>query len=157
MYLFEVRKGLEMAMIPLPIAEVIRSLLKDLEQRIAFKNREELYQDLARRLSAVAGRKEVWSSTYVINALNPKFESRVGKPFVRAANILAATLDGLPLQIAQAKSVTVFALGSVKENSLITGNSIPCKNPTCTVWFVPNVWNRRECYVCKPVKRRAED
>lgn len=139
-----------MSLSPIPVSQVLQSVLDDFRERTEFENQEELYTFVAEKLSAIAKKEPAWSAKYIYNVL--KIENFASKKFEEAVNILAVAIDGVPIVVAQARKVTILTSKNIKENTLIEIDSRPCASPDCTVWFIPNVHNRIHCYICRPLK-----
>lgn len=112
----------------------------------------EAYTDLAGRLSKVANRNgNAWSWRYVQSVHTGSVAP--SKKFAQATEILAASMDGLPVFVAETEPVTVHARrGSVHPNSIVLGFSKPCAYPTCTVYFIPIVPWQKYCPRCRKRK-----
>jgi len=78
--------------------------------------------------------------------------------FAAAVQVLAASLDGLPVVIARAERVEVLAEpGALAAGAYVMGAARPCARPGCPVVFVPNVPWRRLCPICSPIKSKIEN
>lgn len=113
--------------------------------------RQDLYSDMARRLSQIAGKEPEWSWRYVQSVASGTVEP--GGKFAKAVELLAVTFDGIPVRLAGISPVTVYAqAGTVTNGALVMSPSRKCADPVCVNEFVPNVPWRRYCPVCKPSK-----
>lgn len=155
MALNKVRNGLEMSLPPDSVQRLLYAVLDYLREKTNYESDIELHQVLIDDMNLIAqgmtGKNPGWQAGYIKSAKSPNFSS--GKLFKRVLESLAAELDGAPAIQMQGKFVTVFVINQVKENSQIAGDSIMCKNEGCFNWFVPNVWNRGQCYSCSPPKK----
>jgi hypothetical protein len=96
-------------------------------------------EDVAGRLSAIAGKSPMWSWRYLRNIINHKLEP--GKPIVEAALRLEIALKGIQVDIAKSDRIDVHAMGNVRPGSLILADSKPCAG--CGLNYVPRVSNQR--------------
>jgi len=133
-----------------PIHRTLRAILDVLEEKTNYKSREEFYTFVAIELSNIAERDIPWTPRLIYSALKENYQ--VPKEFVKAVEIFAAAMDGVPYIIAKGEFVKVFALGHLRENTQVPGDSRLCINEGCMNWFAPNVHNRYQCYTCYPVR-----
>jgi hypothetical protein len=126
--------------------ETLQEALKDVFVHLGYRLdmlTPEAKEDVAQRLSQIAGKEKPWGWRYVHNFLSGAIEP--GRDFRAAIIGLAAASDGTPLQLVQSHPVMVSALGSVRPGALIYGDSRPCANPGCPVHFLPRVSNQTHC------------
>lgn len=136
--------------------ETLTQLLALLAEILKPADHKDLYTDMARRLSRIAGKSPAWGWRYVQSVAAGTVEP--SKKFAKAVDTLAITFDGMPVQFAQATPVTVYAeTGTIAEGSLVMAGSIRCATPSCSVMFVPNVPWRKHCPVCRPIRGGAND
>lgn len=113
------------------------------------------YQEIARRLSEIAHKDKPWGWRYVQSVDRNTLGHPPSRRFLRAVEILAAELDGLPAFVADTESVVVQARpGSVHPNAILLAESKPCANPTCTIHFIPRVPWQKYCPRCARKKKR---
>lgn len=106
-------------------------------------------QEIANRLSEVAGRAEPWEWRYVHNFM--MHNVKAGQQFKAAIAGLAAMIDGTPIQLIKGRTVAVTALGNITPGAIVYGDSQKCANIACPVHFVPRVWNQKYCSpACNP-------
>jgi hypothetical protein len=120
------------------LRELIRSFGYD-PDRISSED----LQGVADRLSRIAGKEPAWGWRYLHNILMGKLDS--SEKLTQAIMALGASFDGIPLEVAASRPVTVQALGNVRPGALVFGDSRPCSNPACPVEFIPRAWNHRFC------------
>jgi hypothetical protein len=107
------------------------------------------YTDIAIRLSSVVYRSKPWGWRYVqgvdVGTIQP------GKLFIRAVQILGATLDGIPQDVANTEPVQIYAKpGLVKPGSIVLAASRSCKRPACPIHFIPSVpWQHYHSAKCR--------
>lgn len=111
-------------------------------------------QLVAEKLSKIAGKDDPWSWRYMRQVLNGQIKP--SKVMEKAIIALGSTLDGIPAVLANTHQVTVQALGNVRPGTIIYGDSIPCGNPACKLFFIPKVWNQSTCgaEACKKAVRK---
>lgn len=92
-------------------------------------------EELAAWLSTIAQRSRPWTRSYLRAVWTGSLEGSqiLGRAIVAAG----AALDGVPVGIAGAQSVEVFA-HNVKAGDLVLGSRRLCRRPDCPVWFVPD-------------------
>lgn len=113
------------------------------------------YQELAKRLSQIARKNEPWGWRYVQSVDHGTLGHPPSRRFLRAVEILAAEIDGLPAFVADTEPITVHARpGAVHPNAIVVGESKPCANPSCTIHFIPRVPWQKYCPRCAKLKRR---
>lgn len=116
-------------------------LLEILQPSLEGMGKVEVYEELARRLSAVANKKPEWGWRYVQGVRTGTIEP--SPKMVRAIEVLAASMDGMPVEISNAERVSVYAQpGTIRSGSLILASSRMCKSPVCKVSFVPRTPNQ---------------
>lgn len=98
-------------------------------------------QDIAIRLSHMAGKDKPWTWRYLRNILNQKLEPSAR--LVDAIQRMGAVEDGLAVDIASANRIYVMAAGHIHPGSLILADSRICANPECSIWFVPRTPNQK--------------
>src|SRR3990167_8150712 len=86
---------------------LILQIVELLEGKINYKDKKDLYGDIAERLSTIAKKFPAWQWRYVQSVASGTIEP--SKRFVKAVEIMSASLDDLPVITAKAKHVTVFA------------------------------------------------
>ena len=139
------------AMISMPkTKDTLLEILTLLDAMIDYTDNQDRYGDMAERLSRIAKKSPAWGWRYVQSVVSGTIEP--SKKFSNAVQVLAVSIDGIPVPLAGASPVTVYAeTGTIKEGSLVMNKSIRCANPSCTVEFVPNVPWRKFCPVCSPL------
>lgn len=130
-----------------PSSETIQAALADIvahfEPTLNGAGKMKFYEALARKLSAAVNQVPPWSGKYVQSAISG---TMVRGPLRRAIMVLAASLDDLPVAIARAERVEVYAEpGTVKPGAYVFGQSVACAFPGCPAVFVKDHWNRRFC------------
>ncbi len=115
------------------------------------------YEQLAEKLSRIASQDgRAWTWRYVQSAYNNTLGHPPGRRFLRALEILAAEMDGLPTFIADTEPVSVQARpGAVQENSIVIGKSKTCEYPPCTIHFIPRVPWQKYCPLHQNPKNRS--
>lgn len=108
--------------------------------------------EIGLRLSEIARRQErglaPWGRAYISNLLSGKVE--ISGEMKSAILALSATIDGLPLPLAQGRPVTILALSEVRPGSVVDIPSRKCAVVECPVWFIPGSGSARYC----PAHRR---
>jgi hypothetical protein len=103
-----------------------------------------VYDELARRLSALAQKEPPWGWRYIQGVTKGTIAPSAA--LGRAVMALGATLDGVPTVVANTQAVQVFAeAGRVRPGSIILAASKSCARPGCLVNFVPIVPVQRFC------------
>lgn len=111
------------------------------------------YQELAKRLSQIARKNKPWGWRYVQSVDHGTLGHPASRSFMRAVEVLAAEVDGLPAFIAETEPIMVHARpGSVHPDSIVIGESKACANPTCTTHFIPRVPWQKYCPRCAKKK-----
>ena len=129
----------------------ILEILTVLDAILEYSSNKERYGDLAGRLSKIAKKQPAWGWRYVQSVASGTVEP--SKKFSKAVDVLAVSLDGIPVPFAKSSPITVYAeTGTIKDGAFIMLPSQVCANPACTVTFVPNVPWRKMCPVCSPKK-----
>lgn len=101
------------------------------------------YEILANKLSAAVQKSPPWGPKYIQSALTG---SVIRTPLRQAIMILAASLDGLPVEITRAQRVEIYAEPhTIRAGSYVFGQSHPCAWPGCPTPIVRDHWNRRYC------------
>jgi len=132
--------------------DTLLEILTLLDAMIEYSSNKDKFGDMAVRLSKIAKKSPAWGWRYVQSVASGTVEP--SKKFADAVQILAVSIDGIPVSLAGASPITVYAeTGTIKEGSLVMNKSVRCANPSCTVEFVPNVPWRKHCPVCNPVVR----
>lgn len=116
------------------------------------------YEDIARRLSQIAGKEKPWGWRYVQSVDHNTLGHEPSKSFVQAVEILAASLDsGVPEFVMATEPTTVYARpGAIHPNSIVLAESKPCVEPTCTIHFVPRVPWQKYCPQHKDRRNRTQ-
>lgn len=134
------------------IQETLKGLINDLGFNPDLITCKDL-QVVADKLSQVARREKPWSWRYLKQVMRGQIEESTG--LVAAVMALGATIDGVPVELANSHAVTVQATGAIKPGSIVFGDSRPCGNPACPVWFVPRVGNQvYHSITCKRAARK---
>jgi hypothetical protein len=116
------------------------------------------YQDIAERLSKIAHKEKPWGWRYVQSVDHNTLGHEPSKSFLRAVEILAASIDGIPVLVAETEAVTVFARpGAIHPNAIVLSESKRCTEPTCTIHFIPRVPWQKYCPMHKNRKDRTND
>lgn len=115
----------------------------------------EFFGMIAAKLSALVGREPAWTARYPQSVLSGTISP--SPEFARAVKGLGALLDDMPAILASAVRITIFAQpGTIREGSLVLGQSKVCARAGCRVMFVPNVpWRKfcsTECYLLETRK-----
>lgn len=120
------------------IQNALSELLATFSPGLNGHGRVEAYEDLARRISAIANKH--WSWRYVKSVMSGTVEP--GQRFSRTVMLLAGSLDGS--EAIDLEPVTIYARpGTVHQNAIVFTASRPCARPGCPVWFVPVVYNQK--------------
>ena len=128
---------------------MLKSVMEALKPSCNSTGNVAFYTDIAIRLSSVVDRSKPWGWRYVqgvdVGTIQP------GKEFIRAVQILGATMDGIPKDIANTEPVQIHAKpGTVKPNSIVLAESRPCSRAACPVYFIPVVpWQRFHSAKCR--------
>lgn len=147
----DVRNVSENRISTMSIKDTLAELLTLLDTILKHSDHKDLYEDMAGRLSKIAGKDPAWGWRYVQSVQAGTVEP--SKKFAKAVETLAVTFDGIPVPFAKSSPVTVYAeTGTIADGSLVMSASRRCANPTCTVTFVPNVPWRKLCPMCSPKK-----
>jgi hypothetical protein len=113
------------------------------------------YQELAKRLSQIARKNEPWGWRYVQSVDHGTLGHPPSRRFMRAVEVMAAEVDGLPAFVAETESITVHARpGSVHPNAIVMGESKACAIPTCVIHFIPRVPWQKYCPQHSRLSRR---
>jgi hypothetical protein len=135
--------------------DTLLELLTLLDAILKHADHKDLYEDMAERLSKIAGKQPAWGWRYVQSVASGTVQP--SRKFAKAVDALAVTFDGIPVPFAKSSPVTVYAeTGTIMEGSLVMSSSRRCAAPSCTVVFVPNVPWRKLCPVCSPQKPEAK-
>lgn len=133
----------------------LHSLFDALRPSWGEKGEVAFYQELAKRLSAIARKEKPWGWRYVQSVDHGTLGHAPSREFLRAIGILAAEADGLPMFVAETEAVTVYARsGSVHPNSILLAESVACAQPTCTIHFIPRVPWQKYCPRCAKLRRK---
>lgn len=138
----DVKEMSETLAIPLREQSILNDLILDLRPFLEYLPVVKAYAELAKRLSQVVHKVPVWGWRYVQGVHTGSIEP--SRKMVQAVEILSASRDGIPADVLYTEKVGVYAEpGTVRQGSLILARSIPCKCPTCKVWFVPRTPNQK--------------
>jgi hypothetical protein len=133
----------------------LHSLIEALRPSWGKNGEVAFYQELAARLSEIAHKNHPWGWRYVQSVDHDTLGHPPSRRFLRAIEVLAAEVDGLPAFIADTEPVTVHARpGSVHPNAVLLGESKLCAHPSCTIHFVPRVPWQKYCPLHAKLKRR---
>jgi len=144
-----------------------RQMMADLLQDLGYRSEQDSngyihasVEDLkafALRLSTLAGKTPPWSWNYMRNVLNGKLN--VSQLLAESMQMLAVSLDGHSPVTLNKSPVTVMAEeGTVAPNSIILTPSKVCKNPVCSVSFIPKHWNQDYCFpTCREVAKKIRE
>ena len=102
----------------------------------------EIWEDIAIRLSKLAGKKPAWGWRYVSSVASETIEP--SRKFIHAVELLTQQLDGTPVDMADAIKVEIYAR-HVQPGSLVLGESKGCSEPGCLIRFVPIVPWQKYC------------
>ena len=113
------------------------------------------YEVLANKLSAAVEKTPPWGAKYIQSALTGTV---IRAPLRHAIMILAASLDGLPVELARAERVEIYAeRNTIRTGSYVFGKSQPCAHPGCPTSIVRDHWNRRYCrHHADPANRKEQ-
>jgi hypothetical protein len=116
-------------------------------QRLSCKGwqRHDIYQFIASRISALAGKTPAWTWRYIqsIRAKTVKASSRVDQA---ARMYLDVLLDQSTSPFSSYVRVQVRARpGVLVDGAFVLSESRPCSEPTCQINFVPRVPWQRYC------------
>jgi len=130
--------------------DTLLEILTLLDAMIQYRDHQDRYNDMAGRLSKIAKKSPAWGWRYIQSVVSGTVEP--SKRLADAIQVLAVSMDGIPVPFAGASPVTIYAeTGTVKEGALVMSASVRCASPDCTVEFVPNVPWRKHCPVCRKV------
>lgn len=109
------------------------------------------FEAMGEALAHIVGREKPYTYRYIRSVLYKNYKP--GKMLERAIKIAGAEFDGVPLTISEASEATVFIPPGIDVDGayLVTDARI-CVSERCFNKFIPNIWNRKYCYVCRPVK-----
>lgn len=125
----------------------LNQLLEHLDTIVKHDDHKALYEDMAGRLSKIAGKDPAWSWRYVQSVASGTVQA--SRKFTKAVDVLAVTFDGIPVIFAESSPVTVYAkTGTIMDGALVMAGSQRCATPSCAVIFVPNVPWRKHCPLC---------
>jgi len=134
--------------------DTLLQIIAILESLLTFETNMDKFENIAGRLSKIANKEPAWSWRYVQSVASGTVEA--SKKFADAVQVLAVSLDGVPVVSAKAVPVTVYAeKDSITEGSYVMSGSKICANPACTVTFVPNVPWRKLCPICSPIDKKV--
>jgi len=106
------------------------------------------HQDIADRLSALAGRKTPWTQRYIVSVKNGRVDP--SQSMIWAIKALGYMIDDGHFLIAQSRPVDVLAYGEVTPGAVVLPDSRACAYVACNVVFVPRVpWQRYCCPDCR--------
>jgi hypothetical protein len=106
----------------------------------------QFFSEVAKRLSRIARQDPPWSWRYVQSAYSDTLGHPPSKRFLRAVELLASEVDGMPAFIADTEAVTVYARpGAIRPGTIILGVSQLCKHPPCGIWFVRTHPRQKYC------------
>lgn len=112
-------------------------------------------QVIADKLSAIVNKETAWSWRYLHQVMGGSMKP--SKIMVSAIMALGASTDGLPADLAITHSVQIITAGNIRPGTLIYGDSKPCGNPGCPVWFIPKTWNQEyHSKACKNAVRKLK-
>lgn len=109
----------------------------------------EFWELMAMKLSTAIHHEPPWTWRYVQGVYKGSLDP--SREFGRAVEILGAMVDDVPQVVADTEQVSVYAKpGTIKAGAIVMGESKMCANPSCKVFFVPNVPWRKLCPICSP-------
>ena len=115
----------------------------------------ETYTALAEKLSAIANKEKPWGWRYVQSVDQGTLGHAPSRKFIRAVEILAASLDGVPVFITETEPITVYARpGAIHPNAIVLAESKLCEYPPCAINFVPRVPWQKYCPMHKDRRNR---
>jgi len=104
---------------------------------------------MGKALADLVGRPKPYTYRYLRSVLYCNYSP--GDPLKKAIELAETVFDGVPLVKAETIQKAIYAHPEldVENAHLITPSKI-CASPKCNNRFIPNIWNRRYCYLCKP-------
>ena len=125
--------------------------LKNLFDALEWKCDKSGFQSMGEALANIVGRENPYTYRYLRSVLYRNYKP--GKRLSHAIELAGATLDGIPLTIAEAETKTVYTPPGldVEYAYLITPARL-CASTDCFNKFIPNIWNRKYCYLCRPIR-----
>lgn len=93
---------------------------------------------VADKLAKAAGRAHPWNVKTLRNVLNGN--AKAGGELLSAIMALGASLDGLPMVLAQSHVIPsgVRSVEPIRDDAIVFGKCKPCANPSCGIWIVTN-------------------
>jgi len=138
-----------------PTAEIVQrdleSLISSLRPFYGPGEKSDLLADLAHRLSCMVDKYPSWSWRYIHGIANGTLD--LSPKFIRAVQLLVTqqssqSIVALYIPNHPTRLVLVNCLARVNPGALILSPSHPCKNPACTIHFVPRVPWQKFCPAC---------
>jgi len=124
--------------------QLLIDLLDALQPFLANHSKTKFYGEVAKRLSACVGKNPPWKWRYIHGVAN--FTVAPSFRLLEACEILAASLDGIPLEIAKLRKIEVYGIDSqILPNSIVYAPSRECNHPGCLIRFIPVVPNQVKC------------
>jgi hypothetical protein len=123
--------------------------LNDVLETLQWERDKNSLESLGIALAKLVSRAQPFSYRYLRSVLYGNYQP--GKPLKNAIDIAGAVLDGLPLTMAEAKKISVYAPpGLDAENAYLVMGARICANKKCFNRFIPNHPSRMYCYCCRP-------
>ena len=130
-------------------------IFKILVYQLGVENRVGGLSILARELSKLDGRTKPWSWRYIRQVINGTLTPSAR--LLAAAKMLQKKTTGPEFESGNTSFVPL-PIQVLSTNRAVEGSQIPPADPKpcigCKAMFVPNVMNRKKCYVCSPPRKR---
>lgn len=114
-------------------AAALSGLIRDLGHDPELIRSKDL-QEIANRLSEMAGRKTPWGWKALRNVQHRT--QRASEKMKGAIMRMGALVDGMPAELAISNQVMITAVGKVRPGAIILADSKPCAYPPCGKHFV---------------------
>lgn len=137
------------------MSEIVAHFEPTLNGNGSGRGKMKFYDLLAAKLNAAAGNNPGWSGKYIQSAISG---TMIRTPLRKAILVLAASLDGLPVEFARAEKVEVYAEpGTVRPGSYIFGKSRACAVTGCPAVITSDNSLRKYCPAHNtPAKRKMK-
>lgn len=138
---------------PKLVQHAIGDLLELFREPMIGAGQVALYDEIAARLSAIVDKQPAWGWRYVHGVATGSMQP--SKLMSRAVMAMVASMDGVPVEVADTEPVQIYARpGAVRAGSIVLGGSRMCDLPGCPVSFVPSVpWQKYHSPRCATAGR----
>jgi len=124
-----------------PIQSTLKLIYDALRPSYEGQPKKIVYEEIARRVNDLAGK--TWTWRYIQSVLSGTVSPK--EEFVRVVTVIAESLHGEGVMVGTEDVVVRAKFGTLHSGAVVLASSKPCKNPSCTVYFVPKQSGQKYC------------